>query len=154
MPRALVQADLFGDLVGVDEVLSFEGESGEAAALETGGVHQPVGQHAQILVVRGRRGQTPHGLPRGAAGEPQRQPECPGCLVPLPQDLSELDDEGEQSGADIGAVQGVPREGAAGRGGGGEGPGDYRSGIDAAGAFGGLVSGPAAEQALHGGGRL
>jgi hypothetical protein len=34
----VVEADLLGDLVGVDEVLALEGECGHAAALQAGGV--------------------------------------------------------------------------------------------------------------------
>ncbi|MGW1673688.1 hypothetical protein [Streptomyces sp. NPDC002324] len=52
LPRS-VEADLLSDLVGVGQVVADQGESGQAATPETGGVDQPVGQGAQVVVVRG-----------------------------------------------------------------------------------------------------
>ncbi len=40
----VVEADLLGDPVGVDEVFAAQGDAGEAAALQAGGVHQLVGE--------------------------------------------------------------------------------------------------------------
>lgn len=147
----LVQADLLGDLVGVDEVPALEGEAGQAASLQGGGVHQLVGQGAQVLVVCGGLGQAAGLLPAGAAGEAESQSEGAGRLAAAAQQCAELDDEVEQGGADGGAVEGVPVEGMAYAGRGGQGAGNDGSGVDPAGPVGGCASGTAAERTVAGG---
>ncbi|WP_308297314.1 MULTISPECIES: aminotransferase class I/II-fold pyridoxal phosphate-dependent enzyme [unclassified Streptomyces] len=69
---AVIEADLLGNLVGADEVLALEGDCGQAATLQAGGVHQLVGEDAQVLVVRGRLDNAAGLLPPAAAGEGRR----------------------------------------------------------------------------------
>jgi len=92
-------------------------------------------------------------LPRGASGEAQGQGQAAGRLGPATELVGEGDDQVEQGRSDGGAVQGVPGEGAAHARGGGQGARGHGAGVDAAGPVGHLASGPAAQEALHGGGR-
>ncbi|MGX1549531.1 hypothetical protein [Streptomyces adustus] len=69
----VVEADLFGDLFGGDEVLGFQGDAGDPAALQACRVDEPVCRGAQIVVVRGRFGEAAGLVPGGAAGEAQRR---------------------------------------------------------------------------------
>lgn len=71
-----VEADLLGNPSGIDKIVGPEGQSPQPAALQSGGVHQLVGEQAQVLVVRGRRHQAPGLLPCGVAREPQGQGEA------------------------------------------------------------------------------
>ncbi|GAB1325694.1 hypothetical protein ACE1SV_00330 [Streptomyces sennicomposti] len=77
----MVEADLLGHLAGVDEVAALQGDAGQAAALQSGRVHQLIGHRAQVLVVAGPLGQAAGPLPRGTAGEPQRQVQGSGGLA-------------------------------------------------------------------------
>ncbi|MEU9397018.1 hypothetical protein AB0D86_44390 [Streptomyces sp. NPDC048324] len=67
----VVEADLRRHLLGVHEVFALEDESGRASALQPGAIHQPVGELAKVVVVRGRLRQAAGLLPPGATGEAQ-----------------------------------------------------------------------------------
>lgn len=83
--------------------------------------------------MRGRFGKAAGLLPAAAADERQGERQRAGRLVAAAQQQPELDDQVEQGGADAGAVQGVPGEGVADGGGGGQGAGDDGAWVDAAG---------------------
>lgn len=132
---------------GVDKALAAtQGDAGEAAALQTGGVHQPVGGLAEVAVVGGRPRPAAGPLPRGAVGALQRAGQGAGGLTSAAQPHPRTDDQAQQRRADGGAVQRVPVEGAAHRGGGGQGAGDDRAGADPAGLVGGEAVCSASEE--------
>ncbi|MFE9438399.1 hypothetical protein ACFYO2_05235 [Streptomyces sp. NPDC006602] len=50
----VIEGQLPGHLVGVEEVVALQDQTGQAAALQAGGVHQLVGELAQVVLMGGR----------------------------------------------------------------------------------------------------
>ena len=53
LPRG-IDAELFGDLAGGDQILAAQRESGQPAPLETRGVRHLVGEQTQVVLTGGR----------------------------------------------------------------------------------------------------
>lgn len=115
-----VEAELFGDLVAVHQVLGAQGEGGEPGSLETCRVHELVGEPAQVVLVPGGFGQAAGLLPCRAAGEGEREGEGARGLPAAAQFGAELHDQCEQGRPRRSAVEDVAGEAVPDAAGGGQ----------------------------------